>query len=118
MSDLIPSPVLLAILQNQKNNAIVIPEKLPHPYPLTSTGGAPGSYDGSEALTINIPLGGDGSTYYVTPEQFGAIGDGVTADSEAFRQAIETEKPIVCTYGKKYNCITEIVTEKTTINII
>ena len=57
-------------------------------------------------------------TLYVTPEQFGAIGDGVTDDSEAFRQAIETEKPIVCTYGKKYNCITEIVTEKTTINII
>ena len=62
--------------------------------------------------------GSGGSTYYVTPEQFGAIGDGVTDDSEAFRQAIETEKPIVCTYGKKYNCITEIVTEKTTINII
>ena len=57
-------------------------------------------------------------TLYVTPEQFGAVGDGVTNDSEAFRQAIETEKPIVCTYGKKYNCITEIVTEKTTINII
>lgn len=91
---------------------------LPNPYPLTFTGGASGSYDGSEALTINIPSGGDGSTYYVTPEQFGAIGDGVTDDSEAFRQAIETEKPIVCTYGKKYNCITEIVTENTTINII
>ena len=57
-------------------------------------------------------------TLYVTPEMFGAVGDGVTNDSEAFRQAIETEKPIVCTYGKKYNCITEIVTEKTTINII
>ena len=72
---------------------------LPNPYPLTFTGGASGSYDGSKALTINIPnipSGGDGSTYYVTPEQFGAIGDGVTDDSEAFRQAIETEKPIVC----------------------
>lgn len=99
-------------------DGIVIPEKLPNPYPLTFTGGASGSYDGSKALTINIPSGGDGSTYYVTPEQFGAIGDGVTDDSEAFRRAIETEKPIVCTYGKKYNCITEIVTEKTTINII
>lgn len=114
MSDLIPSPVLLAILQNGADP----PTKLPNPYPLTFTGGASGSYDGSEALSINIPSGGDGSTYYVTPEQFGAIGDGVTNDSEAFRQAIETEKPIVCTYGKKYNCLTEIVTEKTTINII
>ena len=61
---------------------------------------------------------GDKADAYVTPEQFGAIGDGVTNDSEAFRQAIETEKPIVCTYGKKYNCLTDIVTEKTTINII
>lgn len=97
---------------------ITIPEKLPNPYSLTFTGAVAGIYNGSEALTINIPSGGNGSTYYVTPEQFGAIGDGVTDDSEAFRQAIETEKPIVCTYGKKYNCITEIVTEKTTINII
>lgn len=97
---------------------ITIPEKLPNPYSLTFTGAVAGIYNGSEALTINIPSGRDGSTYYVTPEQFGAIGDGVTDDSEAFRQAIETEKPIVCTYGKKYNCITEIVTEKTTINII
>lgn len=97
---------------------ITIPEKLPNPYSLTFTGAVAGIYNGSEALTINIPSGGDGSTYYVTPEQFGAVGDGVTNDSEAFKQAIETEKPIVCTYGKKYNCITEIVTEKTTVNII
>lgn len=97
---------------------ITIPEKLPNPYSLTFTGAVAGIYNGSEALTINIPSGGDGSNYYVTPEQFGAIGDGVTDDSGAFRQAIETEKPIVCTYEKKYNCITEIVTEKTTINII
>lgn len=90
---------------------------LPNPYPLTFTGGASGSYDGSEALTINIPSGGDGSTYYVTPEQFGAIGDGVTDDSEAFRQAIETEKPIVCMTGKDYYFANEIVTSKTRINI-
>ena len=38
-------------------DGIVIPEKLPNPYPLTFTGGASGSYDGSEALTINIPSG-------------------------------------------------------------
>ena len=82
---------------------ITIPEKLPNPYSLTFTGAVAGIYNGSKALTINIPSGRDGSTYYVTPEQFGAIGDGVTDDSEAFRQAIETEKPIVCTYGKKYN---------------
>lgn len=98
-------------------DGIVIPEKLPNPYPLTFAGGASGSYDGSEALTINIPSGGDASTYYVTPEQFGAIGDGVTDDSEAFRQAIETEKPIVCMTGKDYYFANEIVTSKTRINI-
>lgn len=90
---------------------------LPNPYPLTFTGGASGSYDGSKALTINIPSGGDGSTYYVTPEQFGAIGDGVTDDSEAFRQAIETEYPIICMTGKDYYFANEIVTSKTRINI-
>ncbi|MCI6790639.1 MAG: hypothetical protein MR589_06155 [Lachnobacterium sp.] len=98
-------------------DAIVMPEKLPNPYPLTFTGGASGSYDGSKALTINIPSGGDGSTYYVTPEQFGAIGDGVTDDSEAFRQAIETEYPIICMTGKDYYFANEIVTSKTRINI-
>ena len=98
-------------------DGIVIPEKLPNPYPLTFTGGASGSYDGSKALTINIPSGGDGSTYYVTPEQFGAIGDGVTDDSEAFRQAIETEYPIICMTGKDYYFANEIVTSKTRINI-
>ena len=90
---------------------------LPNPYPLTFTGGASGSYDGSKALTINIPSGGDGSTYYVTPEQFGAVGDGTTDDTEAFRQAIETEKPIVCMAGKYYYFANEIVTDKTRINI-
>ena len=98
-------------------DGIVIPEKLPNPYPLTFTGGASGSYDGSKALTINIPSGGDGSTYYVTPEQFGAIGDGVTDDSEAFRQAIETGYPIICMTGKDYYFANEIVTSKTRINI-
>lgn len=96
---------------------ITIPEKLPNPYSLTFTGSVAGIYDGSEALTINIPSGGDGSTYYVTPEQFGAIGDGVTDDSEAFRQAIETEYPIICMTGKDYYFANEIVTSKTRINI-
>ena len=32
-----------------------IPTKLPNPNPLTFTGAVTGSYDGSEALTVEIP---------------------------------------------------------------
>lgn len=33
----------------------VIPTKLPNPHKLTFTGGATGEYDGSEALSVNVP---------------------------------------------------------------
>ena len=33
----------------------VIPEKLPNPQKLTFTGGVTGTYDGSEALSVNVP---------------------------------------------------------------
>lgn len=39
-------------------DAIVIPTKLPNPYALTFTGAASGTYDGSSAVTIEIPTGG------------------------------------------------------------
>ena len=35
-----------------------IPTKLPNPNPLTFTGAATGSYDGSEPFTVEIPSGG------------------------------------------------------------
>lgn len=62
--------------------------------------------------TSNVP-----ATFYVTPEMFGAVGDGVADDTNAFRQAIETEKPIICETGKDYYFASEIVTDKTRINI-
>lgn len=37
-----------------------IPTKLPNPNSLTFTGAVTGSYDGSEALTVEIPSGGSG----------------------------------------------------------
>ena len=39
-----------------------IPTKLPNPKPLTFTGAVTGSYDGSEALTVEIPSGGGGGS--------------------------------------------------------
>lgn len=38
-------------------DAIVIPEKLPNPNALTFTGAVTGSYDGSSAVTVNVPNG-------------------------------------------------------------
>ena len=104
-------------------DAITIPEKLPNPNALSITvNGTTETYDGSEVVTIDIPSGstdnsGDTNHYYVTPEQFGAVGDGTTDDTEAFRQAIETEYPIICMPGKDYYFANEIVTDKTRINI-
>lgn len=37
-----------------------MPSALPNPNALTFTGGATGSYDGSEAMTVEIPSGGGG----------------------------------------------------------
>lgn len=39
-----------------------IPTALKNPYALTITGAASGTYDGSSAVTINIPSGGTGGT--------------------------------------------------------
>ena len=38
--------------------------KLPNPYPLTFTGAVTGSYDGSSAKTIEIPIGAAGKSAY------------------------------------------------------
>lgn len=81
-----------------------IPTKLPNPHILTFTGAVAETYDGSKEVTIDIPSGGDGSgaANYVTPEEFGARGDGRTDDSTAFKNAILTGKRVVCDASKKY----------------
>ena len=43
-------------------DAISIPDKLPNPNALTFTGAVTGSYDGSEAVIVEIPSGGGGSS--------------------------------------------------------
>lgn len=42
-------------------DAISVPDKLPNPNALTFTGAVTGSYDGSAAVTVEIPSGGGGS---------------------------------------------------------
>ena len=54
-----------------------IPTKLPNPNPLTFTGAVTGSYDGSEALTVEISSGGGGAgamvvTFTLTQTGFSA----------------------------------------------
>lgn len=39
---------------------------------------------------------------YVTPEMFGAVGDGVTDDTSAFANAILSGKAIMCDFSKSY----------------
>ena len=57
--------VATSIIQITKNNEVLdlgtlvdIPSALPNPNALTFTGAVTGSYDGSEALTVEIPSGG------------------------------------------------------------
>lgn len=94
-----------------------IPAKLPNPHTLTFTGAVMGSYDGSREVTINIPSGGGGSgaTNYVTPEQFGAKGDGITDDTAAFQTAIDSKQPIICRAGKFYKLPGKLVAKNSVL---
>lgn len=55
----------------------------------------------SDISSINKKMGP-----FVTPEQFGAKGDGATDDTEAFKAAIDSGKAIILTAGKTYNITT------------
>ena len=51
-----------------------IPTKLPNPNPLTFTGAVTGSYDGSEALTVEISSGGGGAGAMVVTFTYASAG--------------------------------------------
>lgn len=61
-----------------------IPTALKNPYALTFTGASSGTYDGSSAVTINIPSG----ISYVNVKDYGAKGDGATDDTTAVQNAL------------------------------
>ena len=54
------APVATSGSYNDLTNKPTIPTALPNPNALTFTGAVTGSYDGSEALTVEIPSGGGG----------------------------------------------------------
>lgn len=61
--------------------------------------------DGSLMVLLSVYL-----SWYVTPEMYGAAGDGITDDTIAFASAVNSGKPVFC-YSKQYK-----LTDSITIN--
>lgn len=68
-----------------------VPTALKNPYALTFTGAVEGTYDGSSAVTVNIPTSGGGLTTVnadgsITPTQILALADGQYWFATAYKQ--------------------------------
>lgn len=62
---------------------------------------------GAKTFDVMDGAGGSGGgssneVYYVTPEDYGAVGDGSTNDTNAMSQAFNSGHPVVLTQGKTY----------------
>lgn len=61
---------------------------------------------GTNTFDVMDGSGSDSGTttevYYVTPEDYGAVGDGTTNDTNAMSQAFNSGHPVVLTQGKTY----------------
>ena len=56
------------------------------------------------------------STFYVTPEMFGAVGDGITDDYQAIQNAIDSGRGVFLSREKSYLCSQKIlITHRTNI---
>lgn len=62
--------------------SVTIPTALPNPYPLTFTGAVTGSYDGSQAVNIEVPAGGSGGGV-LTPAEVVLASGTLTAETES-----------------------------------
>lgn len=62
-----------------------------------------------EIFTLFVP--------YVTPEQFGAKGDGVTDDSNAFKKALESKKPVIARATKYKIASTVVIPSNTNLSV-
>lgn len=62
--------------------------------------------NGTKTFDVMDGSGSGGGTttevYYVTPEDYGAVGDGTTNDTNAMSQAFNSGMPVVLTQGKTY----------------
>ena len=82
-----------------------IPSALKNPNALTFTGGASKTYDGSSAVSVEIPK----LNYNpMTPHVYGAKGDGTTDDTAAFQNAL-TNNRTVFVPGGTYKLSGELV---------
>lgn len=71
-----------------KQIGVDIPTKLPNPNTLTFTGGATGSYDGSQPLTVNIPVSSGGDSSGINELSFKASDLGLDENKKTEEQRI------------------------------
>ena len=98
------------LLAQKRGGGGDIPEALPNPYALTLTGAVTASYDGSEAVNVEIPKGidgvtptiGDNGNWYLGTIDTGKPSRGEKGDKgDAFTYSDFTEEQLASLKGEK-----------------